>query len=370
MAAQRPRNRSPKRGRPKSPQASHRRAAEALRARIRSGAWPSGTLLPPLRELAREQGVSLKAIQLALAELKQEQLVKALPRRRLAVVSATWPGVSLERTVLVVVESGLVMVPRDSLLGMLVDGVIDGAAALQAPVTVVHDHRLRKALPEERLSGPLQGVVLLGWKLSPALVARYAKLNVPVVHVDSPGVEGGVHHIGVDNRAGVAEAMERLVALGHRRIAFVQFVFSDPPGVEADSLDRRRAFHAMQKKLGLKSATPCVFSVWHLDAQGGEGLPALLNARPPFTAVLCGDQGAADLLVGAARKMGRAVPRDLSVVSFRSAHEPSPISGPRNDFREMARQGVLLLKNPPRPQIRQRIAPAWFDGETLAPPGR
>lgn len=365
MAEKRPARR-PKRGRPKSPLASHRRAAQALRARIRSGAWPSGTVLPPLRDLAREQGVSLKAIQLALAELKHEQLVKALPRRRLAVASATWPGVSPERTVVVVVESGLVMVARGSLLNTLVEGAVDGAAAIQAPVTIVHDHRLRKTFPDERLTGPLQGVVLLGWKFSPALLARYAKLNVPVVQVDSPGVEGGVHHVGVDNRAGVAEAMERLAALGHRRIAYVQFVYSDPPGVEADSLDRRRAFHAMQKKLGLKPANPCVYSVWHLDALGGEGIPALLNARPPFTAVLCGDQGSAQLLVAAARKMGRAVPRDLSVVSFRSTHEPSPISGPRMDFREMARQGVLLLQRPARPQIRQRMAPVWFAGETIA----
>lgn len=54
---------------------AHRQLAELLRARITSGEWPPGSLLPPAPRLRHEYGVGKATVQAAVAALRAEGLI-------------------------------------------------------------------------------------------------------------------------------------------------------------------------------------------------------------------------------------------------------------------------------------------------------
>lgn len=66
---------------------SYLHIAEVLRARIRAGTYPPGTLLPSEKVLAAEFRVVRNTLRRALAELDRERLVETVPGRGRAVRS-------------------------------------------------------------------------------------------------------------------------------------------------------------------------------------------------------------------------------------------------------------------------------------------
>src|SRR3954454_24428679 len=61
--------------------ARYREIAEDLRRRICEGEWPPGANLPRMTDLAAEFSVSRNAVARAVAELENDGLVWAVPRR-------------------------------------------------------------------------------------------------------------------------------------------------------------------------------------------------------------------------------------------------------------------------------------------------
>jgi len=84
--------------------------------RIRSGALPPETPLPPVRQLANDLGLAPGTIQRAYAELRLQGLVRALSRRRVVVVggpdTADAIGVSESRQELTSAAAHLVRLGR------------------------------------------------------------------------------------------------------------------------------------------------------------------------------------------------------------------------------------------------------------------
>ena len=144
----------------------------------------------------------------------------------------------------------------------------------------------------------------------PRIVEDLRGSHVPVVALWQGSASSGLPSVSVDNAMGISEAIDHLLALGHRRIAFVS---GRPLG---DIEERRDAFESRMLAEGLLLPPGSFQEVPNEPAGGEEALAALLALPIRPTAVVCStDQLAIGVLHGAAVR-GVAVPDELSVVGF------------------------------------------------------
>ncbi|MCK6472756.1 MAG: substrate-binding domain-containing protein [Planctomycetes bacterium] len=359
---------SAKGGRPVRSEARFRHVAEDLRRRILAGEWPHGTAIPSLRSLAAAYREGQRTVRLAVDLLKEEGHIAANARRRLLAQPAPAGTSAAGGQVLVVLTENLATLKRTGGNGDILFGVQRGVGMLDSPLALAHGYPLRQHLPQPFLGVALRGIVVVG-AVTDAALARYERLNVPVVLADRPPERRRLHAACFDNEAGMREALDRLTALGHRRIAFLRMIQMATRDVEPDSKERQAAFLKGLRERGLPNDPRPVFSYMSTKGWSAPALKALLGARPGYTAVVCSDPNSARAMQDAAEGAGLRVPDDLSVVCYQGKGDRGHnFAGPAIDFAELGTQAALLLKDPaPEPRI-VRLAPAWIAGKTLTPP--
>ena len=172
--------------------------------------------------------------------------------------------------------------------------------------------------------------------------------RVPVVTLWQGSASHGLPTVSVDNALGISEALDHLIGLGHRRIAFVS---GRPLG---DIEERRAAFETRMQAEGLQVRPGYVQEVPNEPAGGEQALAALMALPIRPTAVVCStDQLAIGVLHGAAIR-GIVVPRELSVVGFDdlpiSAFTVPSLTTIRMPVHEMAARAVqMAIEGQPRP---------------------
>jgi DNA-binding LacI/PurR family transcriptional regulator len=157
----------------------------------------------------------------------------------------------------------------------------------------------------------VDAILLLGDMTDqPRLLEDLHGSHVPVVALWQGSASRGLPIVGVDNRWGIKRALDHLLELGHRRIAFVG-------GRPLGDIEERRA--AYEERIRTEGIVPPPGFVLHVanDPSGGErALASLLALAEPPTAIVCStDQLAIGVLHGAASS-GLRVPDDLSVTGF------------------------------------------------------
>jgi LacI family transcriptional regulator len=188
-----------------------------------------------------------------------------------------------------------------------------------------------------RLSGTLiDGAVLV----TPTVIeARYA---APVVAVDPHTGPCDLPTIDADNLSGAKNAVEHLLALGHRRIGLVG--------------GRRDLQSAMLRESGYRQAfADAGIRVDERLMVDGEYDPevtrtvvgGLLTSRRRPTAIFAANDVSALATVDVAGSLGLRVPEDLSVVGFdnipESALSTPPLTTVEQPIREMGHRAVDLL---------------------------
>jgi DNA-binding LacI/PurR family transcriptional regulator len=176
---------------------------------------------------------------------------------------------------------------------------------------------------------------------------RYRKLltrPLPIVLVNG-FMEGlPAPFVSIDERAAADAAVAHLVALGHRRIGLI----SGPDRFQP--VQRKIAGYrdAMRRLLGLEDrATDDLIALSPLfGVEGGEAATTrLLNKG--ITAVVCGSDLMALGAIRAARKLGRSVPDEVSVVGFDDsplmAFTDPPLTTLRQPVRAMATAAARAL---------------------------
>lgn len=145
----------------------------------------------------------------------------------------------------------------------------------------------------------------------PELIQRY---RIPAVWINSQHEHDAVWY---DDHGGGAAAVSHVLALGHRRIGWLDFV-GDGPQQHYSRRERSAGIAAALARAGLAPAAGCVLHAVPV-AERLQATVELLR-RPDRPSALIAYDGAERLLYAAALA-GLRVPQDLSIVVFGQANE-------------------------------------------------
>ncbi len=157
---------------------------------------------------------------------------------------------------------------------------------------------------------------------------------------------------GVDFAVLTKDVVERLVTLGHRRIAFVS-------GNMDHSVQRERiqGFRAGMKAAGLDASLVMSIPLTHAD--GRASAPFLMRRSAPPTAILCFNDVVALGLHRGLQDLGLAIGRDVSLVGIDNVAEcdlmvPGLASVETSPFRIGSAAGELFLRRLAAPEAPTR----------------
>lgn len=179
------------------------------------------------------------------------------------------------------------------------------AAGIDLAIHDVHDRETKNRLLDRVLAErACELLMLCSMRIGPERAAQLAALAIPTVFVDYP--MAGFASVTVDNRAGVAMAVELLRRRGAKRIGFI--------GGPIEG-------HAFRERLaGFRSlageAAPVEIASEMSVSEGRAAMIRLLEREPRLDAVACASDLPAIGAVTEARKRRLMVPRDLQIVGF------------------------------------------------------
>lgn len=225
-----------------------------------------------------------------------------------------------------------------------VEAVTAAASARGYNVVLGHAHgradeaiALRSVLETRHVDA----ILLLGDMTDqPRVIEDLRHGHVPVVALWQGATGHDMPSVSVDNGWGIGRALDHLLELGHRRIAFIG---GRPLG---DIQERQTAFEERVRAEGLALPTGYIQHVSNDPAGGNLALASLLALPEPPTAIVCStDQLAIGVLHGAATR-GVRVPDQLSVTGFDdlpvSAFTVPALTTVRMPVRAMAARAVEI----------------------------
>lgn len=168
------------------------------------------------------------------------------------------------------------------------------------------ERRVVRSFHERRVDA----IVVMSSRVGARYVSQLAERKIPIVLLNNQRQESFVHSVRINNEEGATAAVRHLVALGHRRIAYIgnqNRVYSDNERMTG----YRRALEEAKIAVNQNFVVHTEF-----NPEGGiVAIRKLLAMKPAPTAVFCySDLLALGVLKGA-REVVR-VPQDLSIVGF------------------------------------------------------
>ena len=165
--------------------------------------------------------------------------------------------------------------------------------------------RKLQSLVDTTLTGVIVATASVGSPAVDVLVER----GIPTVLAIRSNKRNNVDVIESDNHLTGVEAIRHLVELGHRRIAFLL-----GPQNTSTSIDRYGGGMAGLEEAGLvANKEHVIWGAYSHDA-GYSGIVQLAKQPEPPTAVFCANDIIAIGALDACRKLGFAVPEDISII--------------------------------------------------------
>jgi DNA-binding LacI/PurR family transcriptional regulator len=161
------------------------------------------------------------------------------------------------------------------------------------------------------LERKVDGVAIMTSEMDPALVAELSRNDLPIVFLDTGAVKKHISNICVDYAHGIKQAVEHLLALGHRRIAFISGALD-----LKSARTRRTAFLRCLGRYQISKDRRLIVEGNHRIDGGQAAMRRLLELAQPPTAVLASNDLTAMGALGVIQHAGLQVPRDISVVGF------------------------------------------------------
>jgi LacI family transcriptional regulator len=231
----------------------------------------------------------------------------------------------------------------------LIQGVLETGAEIGVAVAV----SVRPAGPRrpdgDRLGTWARGLVAAGRRaviavtgdLTAADLRALSRARLPLVVIDPVDLpRARVTSVGSTNFAGGLAATQHLLALGHRRIAYI----GGPPTAACNQA-RMHGYRAAMEAAGAPVPAEYVRTGRYRYQDGLAGGAALLDLARPPTAVFAGSDETAAGVIETGRARGLRIPADLSVVGFDDTeiarYASPPLTTVRQPLREM---GAVALR--------------------------
>lgn len=198
-------------------------------------------------------------------------------------------------------------------------------------------------------------------------IGQLCAKKVPLVAIGSHFE--GVSRVYVDTYEGAKMAVTYFLALGHRKIGFID---GRPAGTS------RRRFRGYEAALRENGVTPCAEWVRHgeLTYESGVRCAESLLRGPQPTAILAVNNQMAVGALTAARRMGLSVPEELSVIGFDDSPVSELVFPPLTVVRQpleaigghVERMLIAAIENGGRPEIVRLLPELVHRGSCAAAP--
>ncbi|MGN9846883.1 LacI family DNA-binding transcriptional regulator [Nonomuraea sp. H19] len=237
----------------------------------------------------------------------------------------------------------------------IVNGMIEAGAEAGAAIVVADSASMAGGgtlWTRGLVAAGRRAVITVACEPSPAQRAALSRARLPVVVVDPLNLpDGQVASVGSTNFAGGLAATEHLLALGHRRIAYL----GGPADTTANQA-RMHGYRAAMEAAGVPVLPGYVRAAGYCYPDGLREAQRLLDLRPMPSAVFAASDEIAVGVLHAARGRGLRVPQDLSVVGFDDTQIASMTSPRLTTIRQPLREmGALALRTALRLAAGQAI---------------
>jgi len=305
-----------------------------------------------MRDIAVRAGVSRSTVSFVLNDKHSAMGVNEDTRRRVLEVASELGYRRNELARAVVTGKNRVfgfVVPgfglESEVVSRILAGVMDEAEARHYAVQVIRlarpDDEIIRRCVELRPTGLL--CIQTGPETLRHLRQEVSRFGIPIAVLDSsPQLEGGSRVLS-DDLAGCRQAIDHLADLGHARIAYVG---GDPKTVV--SRLREEGYLAAMAGRHLPVLGGYVENgYWNAEATEAATVRLLEDPEDAPSAIFCADDKTAMVVCRTARRLGRSVPGDLSVVGFAdlamAAYADPPLTTVAQPFPEMGRVAVRRL---------------------------
>ncbi len=193
----------------------------------------------------------------------------------------------------------------------LVDRLHDELDDLGFDMVLVIDEitrdRARRKL--RTLIDTLDGVIITTAMIGSPMVDFLVDRGVPTVLAIRSNMRNNAHVAESDNFAAGAEALQHLVSLGHRRIGLLM-----GPATTSTTVGRLAGARSVLETVGVSMKDEMLFHTEFTHEGGYSSCVQLLRSADPPSALFCANDVIAIGALDAARKMGRDVPGELSII--------------------------------------------------------
>ncbi len=253
-------------------------------------------------------------------------------------------------------------------------GLFRGLSEEHAQLTVLRltDRRPTESFQDFFFRSHIDAAVLRVNDATRHAAQAIADENLPCVVASDRYTEPSIGFVGYESRTGLNGAVDHLVQLGHRSIAYVQ----PPPGTNHDFNERHQAFRDAITRHGLTDGSEVITAELSPDG-GASAINQLRQRLTPPSAVIFATPITTLGGMRRALQLGIQIPQELSVVGFddsqlRRSVFPAFSAVCQDSWRigyEAARISLASLRGDLDAPIEQLILSSVFEvNESTAPP--
>lgn len=202
------------------------------------------------------------------------------------------------------------------------------------------------------------GLLLIGHDRDPAIYDYLDLQRVPVLVAWSANDKARAPSVGFDNRAAMRALTERVIELGHRRIAMISGLTlrNDRAQMRIKGVRDAMAAH------GLDPDTLAPVEVPYDFAASAEAFSTLMEREPQPSIVLCGNDVLAVGALRGAKQLGFRIPEDVSITGFDDIEiaqvvspELTTVQVPHRRMGTMAAQELVGMIEEKRAGVSRRL---------------